>query len=92
MIPNVDEPYMQRNQIGQRHVSERLFGPNDFEASTLSSPWSGRLKNNGKQNVDDYDTSGMLPYTSFDSETKFPRVQTPGVLRRIGRYVPPHES
>ena len=49
----------------------RFCKPNDFEVSTSSSPWSGRLKNNGKWKVD-YDASGIMLNTSFDSEIEFP--------------------
>ena len=44
------------------------------------------MQNNGKKKVGDYETD-----TSIDSETELPRVQTPGVLRKTVRYVPPHE-
>ena len=72
-------------------VNETISGPSDAQTSTLSSPWSGRLRNNGKQKVDDYDASGIVSNTSMDNEIKLPRVQTPGVLKRIAKYVPPHE-
>ena len=49
------------------------------------------MKNNGKQKVDDYDVSGMVSNTSIDNEKEFPRKQTPRVLRKTIRYVPPHE-
>ena len=38
--------------------------------------------------MDEYDP---LIDTSMDSETELPRVQTPGILQRAGRYIPPHE-
>ena len=41
--------------------------------------------------MDGYGASGMVSNTSFDSETKLPGVHTPCVLRKIGRYIPPHE-
>ena len=40
----------------------------------------------------DYDASGMVSNTSFDSEKNFPRVQTPNVLKKRSRYAPPHEN
>ena len=91
-IPDSDEVYARRSPSDQRRdISETLSGPKDFETSTSSSPWNGRRTNNGKQKVDEYDASGILSDTSIDSETELPKVQTPGILRRTSKYVPPHE-
>ena len=60
MVLDTDEPYVQREQVEHRRVSEMIFGMSDMQASTWSSPWSGRLQNNGKQKVDDYGASGMV--------------------------------
>ena len=74
MVLDTHEPYVQREQVEHRWVSETISGSSDAQASTLSSPWSGRLQNNGKQKVDDYDVSGIVSDTSTDSEIELPRV------------------
>ena len=43
MVPHIDEPHVQREQVEHRRVSEMIFGPSDMQASTPSSPWSGKL-------------------------------------------------